>query len=64
MSDRIFFSLIALAVVAIIALALVWPQGDGRRSPKPFGHATTAERMAHVPQLRPALAPASPTKAP
>jgi hypothetical protein len=28
----------ALAAVAIVALALVWPQGTGRPSPAPFGH--------------------------
>jgi len=29
----------ALAAAAIVALALVWPQGAGRPSPAPFGHA-------------------------
>jgi hypothetical protein len=38
MSDRIFFSLAALAAVVIVALAAVWPQGLGARSPGPFGH--------------------------
>lgn len=37
MSDRVFFALAALAAVALIALALVWPQGLGRPSPGPFG---------------------------
>ncbi len=36
--DRIFFPLCILAAVAMIALALVWPQGMGARSPAPFGH--------------------------
>ena len=36
MSDRVFFSLAGLAAVLIIALALVWPQGLGARSPWPF----------------------------
>ena len=40
MSDRIFFSLAALAAVLMVALALVYPQGIGKRSPKPFGHET------------------------
>ena len=40
MSDRIFFSLAALAAVLMVALALVCPQGIGKRSPKPFGHET------------------------
>lgn len=37
MNDRIFFGLCALAAVAMTALALVWPQGLGARSPAPFG---------------------------
>jgi hypothetical protein len=37
MSDRVFFSLMALIALAVIALALVWPQGFGARSPAPFG---------------------------
>jgi hypothetical protein len=35
---RLILSLMALAAVAMVALALVWPQGSGRRSPAPFGH--------------------------
>jgi hypothetical protein len=42
MSDRVFFSLLALAAIAMIAVALVWPQGQGRRSPAPFGHPVAA----------------------
>ena len=37
MSDRVFFSLAALVALALMALALVWPQGLGERSPGPFG---------------------------
>ena len=37
MSDRVFFSILAVLGVAVIALALVWPQGLGARSPAPFG---------------------------
>ena len=43
MPDRLFFSLMALAAVAMIALALVWPQGLGARSPGAFGHSTAAQ---------------------
>ena len=46
MSDRLFFSLIALAAAGMVALALVWPQGYGARSPAPFGHETEASRIA------------------
>jgi len=35
MSDGVALPALALLVVA---LALVWPQGQGRRSPGPFGH--------------------------
>ncbi|HEY2483377.1 MAG TPA: hypothetical protein VGI30_14450 [Caulobacteraceae bacterium] len=38
MRGRLILPLMALAAVAIIALALVWPQGSGRPSPAPFGH--------------------------
>ena len=38
MSDRVFFSLAALVAALLIALAAVWPQGLGARSPGPFGH--------------------------
>jgi hypothetical protein len=63
MSDRLFFPLMALVAVAMIALSLVWPQAGGRRSPRPFGHATASETAAHTPKLRPANA-APPTAAP
>jgi hypothetical protein len=36
---RLTLLLMAVAAMAIIALALVWPQGSGRPSPAPFGHA-------------------------
>ena len=38
MSDRLFFPLLALIALALIALSLVWPQGLGAPSPAPFGH--------------------------
>ena len=37
MSDRVFFSLAALAAILMIALASIVPQGLGARSPGPFG---------------------------
>ena len=36
MSDRVFFSIMIALAVAAVALALVWPQGLGDRSPGPF----------------------------
>ena len=47
MNDASFFGLSAAAAIALIALALVFPQGEGARSPKPFGHATAADRAAY-----------------
>jgi hypothetical protein len=38
MPDRLFFPLVAGIALALIALALLWPQGQGARSPAPFGH--------------------------
>jgi hypothetical protein len=38
MLDRLYLPFLALAAVAAIALSLVWPQGQGARSPGPFGH--------------------------
>jgi hypothetical protein len=39
MSDRLFYPLAAGVTLAMVLLALVWPQGTGQRSPAPFGHA-------------------------
>ena len=37
MLDRLYLPMLALAAAAAIALAAVWPQGYGDRSPGPFG---------------------------
>ncbi len=42
MSDRVFFSLMALIALALVSLSLVWPQGLGTRSPGLFGHDVAA----------------------
>ena len=34
--DRVFYPLAILVAAAVIALALVWPQGQGTPSPGPF----------------------------
>ena len=39
MLDRLYLPLVGLVAIAAVALALVWPQGLGDRSPAPFGHA-------------------------
>ena len=41
LSDRVFFPTCGALAVLIVALALVWPQGEGARSPWPFGHAAS-----------------------
>ena len=51
MLDRFFLPLIALAAAAVIALALVWPQGLGDRSPPPFGR----EPVQRTPQMQAAM---------
>ena len=38
MPDSVILSLTALLAAGLIALALVWPQGQGALSPRPFGH--------------------------
>lgn len=52
MPNPVFFSLAALAAAALIALALVTPQGLGARSPGPFGHPLAP---LHAPGQAPAL---------
>lgn len=63
MSDRALFPLMGLFVLAMIALALVWPQGQGTRSPWPFGHAPRPAPVAKAESPPPVLgmAPAAPT---
>jgi hypothetical protein len=48
MSDRVFLSLMAALCVGMIALAAVWPQGLGARSPWPFGQTP----LQQTPQMR------------
>ena len=54
MNDRVFFSLCALVAIGLIALALVWPQGLGARSPERFGRP-----LAQPAPLPPGTAPAA-----
>ena len=44
MRDRYILPLLALVAIAMVALAFVWPQGQGRRSPDPFGHPMATPR--------------------
>jgi hypothetical protein len=50
--DRFFFPLMALVVAALIGLALVFPQGEGERSPAPFGHDQPPPPAAVLPAVR------------
>ena len=53
MPDRLFYPLAALLAVGLIALATVWPQGQGARSPKPFGEVTWAQMHPPTPLAKP-----------
>ena len=51
MLDRLALPLIALTAIAIVLLAMVWPQGYGARSPAPFGHTP----IQQTPEMKAAL---------
>ena len=51
MYDRLLFSLLGLAALAMIGLALVWPQGLGARSPGPFGHEPVQQAKARYEEV-------------
>ena len=53
MDDRLFFPLLALLVAAMIALALVWPQGQGAPSPPPFGQPVAPPASQAPPAAKP-----------
>ena len=38
MPDRVFYPVLGLLAAGVVALGLVWPQGMGGPSPRPFGH--------------------------
>ena len=39
MNEKTFYIASAVVAVVLIAVSLVWPQGQGKPSPAPFGHA-------------------------
>jgi len=51
MLDRFAFPLIALVAAAVIAMAMIWPQGYGARSIGPFGHTP----IQQTPEMRAAM---------
>jgi hypothetical protein len=61
MSDRFALPLLALLALGLVALALVWPQGLGRRSPGLFGHPVAAPAPSPAPV---APAPAAKSQSP
>jgi hypothetical protein len=51
MLDRLYLPALVLAAIAAVALASVWPQGYGDRSPAPFGF----EPIQRTPAMRAAM---------
>jgi hypothetical protein len=51
MLDRLYLPFLGLLSIAVIGLAMVWPQGQGARSPEPFGHTPEQQR----PEVRAAM---------
>ena len=62
MRDRVFFPLAALAALAMIAVALIWPRGMGAAFPS-FSHPLTVPAPVIVPPPAPAATPAAPAAA-
>lgn len=60
MSDRLYLGSLSLAALAMIAVALVFPQGLGARSPGPLGHEPPKPVTAHGPAEAPSLIPGLP----
>jgi hypothetical protein len=55
LSDRVFFGACAGLAVLMVALALVWPQGEGARSPGPFGHKVVIPSYVEAKKRRAAI---------
>jgi len=51
MLDRLFMPALIVAALLVTALAMVWPQGLGDRSPGPFGH----EPVQRTPEVQAAM---------
>jgi hypothetical protein len=64
MSDRVFLSSLAVIALAMIVLALVWPQGLGDRSPRPFGHPVAKPAAVRKSETTPSLLPIVPSVPP
>lgn len=55
LSDRWFLGGLAVLSLLMIALAAVWPQGQGARSPEPFGHPVVIPDYVKVDEKKRAL---------
>jgi hypothetical protein len=62
MRDRFLLPLMVLTGIGMIALSLVWPQGQGDRSPGPFGRPLEPV-TADAPSDRPTLGLTLPERA-
>lgn len=51
MLDRLFLPILITVALLATALAMVWPQGLGDRSPGPFGH----EPVQRTPEVQAAM---------
>jgi hypothetical protein len=51
MLDRLYLPVLALAAIAAVAFAMIWPQGFGDRSPAPFG----SEPIQRTPAMQAAM---------
>ncbi len=60
MANAVTFVLMMLAAAAIIAVALVWPRGEGAVLPAPFAHpaAVSAASRSALPESSNVAAPA------
>jgi len=61
MPDSFALPTAAVLAAALIALSLVWPQGEGARSPAPFGHPLAVNAQT-TPAAPPPLALRGPLK--
>jgi hypothetical protein len=59
MPDSLALPAIGLLAAALVALAMVWPQGLGARSPGPFGHPVAALVLPAPPTSAKPLTPAT-----
>lgn len=60
MPDAVAYPLLGLIAAGLVALALVWPQGQGAPSPPPFGHPLAANAAPAPPPSSPLVQPFAP----